>query len=288
MITHTSLESLEKYRDRLGDELYLFLKGLWEIRSSAPSIDWEPKEAQPSIEMLAQEPYFVGDAPLISAEMFKVSYLPILRYMASKNEGLLPMAEELEKSVLPELVDADFENALTDTPGLIVTIANRIELELSQDQLMMLNFTIAQALSPFAIQAASKISLPEKLELADGSCPICGQMAEIAYLEEPKHEHGAPRRLWCDFCEADWAYERIRCVPCGERSQTKLSYHFDEADDSRRIYYCTECDQTMKVLVEGALASPDQIDLRLESTLMMGLEEAVSAHVAEKKIADSN
>ncbi|MCL2526718.1 MAG: formate dehydrogenase accessory protein FdhE [Coriobacteriia bacterium] len=123
-----------------------------------------------------------------------------------------------------------------------------------------------------------------------GDCPVCGHPAAMATLREVEGEgYGSPRQLWCAHCENVWDFERIRCTRCGTRTQAALSYHFDEGDMARRIYFCKLCDGTQKTLSEKDLKEDCQlVDLRLESLLMEPLEQAVAQHCLAKKIAESN
>jgi len=136
---------------------------------------------------------------------------------------------------------------------------------------------------------SSEEASPCKGSDSGGGCPICGHAAEVGVLLNSKEEgRGAQRMLWCAYCEHQWSYDRIRCVRCGTRSQDALSYHFDEGDIARRIYYCDDCEGTLKVLCEKNLDVPSEVDLRLEGILMAGLEQAVREHCARRKVARSN
>ncbi|MCL2402656.1 MAG: formate dehydrogenase accessory protein FdhE [Coriobacteriia bacterium] len=130
-------------------------------------------------------------------------------------------------------------------------------------------------------------SAPVDFAAEKGDCPLCGYGAEMGILlDSGKETEGSARKLWCAYCEHVWNYERIRCTRCGTRNQDALSYHFDEDDSARRIYYCSECQGTQKVLNEKDLENPAEVDLRLEGILMEGLEQAVQEHCADKRGAD--
>ncbi|MCL2437718.1 MAG: formate dehydrogenase accessory protein FdhE [Coriobacteriia bacterium] len=122
-----------------------------------------------------------------------------------------------------------------------------------------------------------------------GDCPTCGHAAEMGVLLDSEGEgQGSARKLWCGYCENLWEYDRIRCTRCGTRSQEALSYHFSAEDDARRVYFCEECDGTQKVLCEKSITHPAEVDIRLESILMTGLEDAVREHCKKKQVAKLN
>ena len=200
MITHTDRDSIERYRERLGKELYTQLIQLWE---EGERLDCKEAEVAPSADVVA----------------------------------------------------ATAVNANSDT----VDGSDIDKLE------------------------------SEKAAAENGDCPNCDTPAEMGILlKESEEGKGSSRRLWCGICENCWDYERIRCTRCGTRTQQALSYHFDEGNNGRRIYFCQECEGSQKVLCEKDLKDFAKIDLRLESILMSPLEEAVRAHCLAKKIAANN
>lgn len=139
-------------------------------------------------------------------------------------------------------------------------------------------------------EVASSARLAEDAEKGEsGDCPKCGHAAEMGILLDSGTDgKGSARQLWCAYCEEVWRFDRIRCTRCGTRSQDALSYHFDEADNARRIYFCEKCEGTQKVLCEKGLRNPSEVDLRLESILMTDLEQAVREHCTQKRVAKTN
>jgi FdhE protein len=193
MITQTDIESIHRYRSRLGEELYQHLLELWQ-----------------------------------------------------ESEQVQEQAQEQDKEQVQQ-----------------------------QDE--------GQAGDQVQAPSLSESALPENTVLDNGDCPVCGHAAEIGILLDLADEkEGSPRKLWCSYCENLWDFDRIRCTRCGTRTQESLSYHFNEGDRARRIYYCSECEGTQKVINEKGLENPQHLDLRLESILMVDLEQVVQNHCADK------
>jgi len=282
VIAHTGIESINRYRGTLREEFCDFLGGLWKVRAAVPVLEWALQETGPDAESLSDKPYFAHEQPQMTADFFREAFAPVIRYLASSQSDFAEVAEKLEKEVLLQLADSDLAKAFTEPQMLIARLSKELGLELGSDSWFALQLGVITVLGPTACAAASQITLPEGIEAKDGSCPVCGQPAEIGILKETDELHGSPRELWCAFCETQWPYQRIRCTHCGSRSQTDLSYHFDEGDEKRRIYFCRACSKTQKILVEKDIQNPDEVDLRLEAIALAGLEEAVWRRCLEK------
>jgi len=69
-----------------------------------------------------------------------------------------------------------------------------------------------------------------------GSCPLCGSLPEISFIEE-----NGRRMLACSFCRHQWPVPRIQCPFCRNGDAEALGYHGSEEDPSRRIDTCERC-----------------------------------------------
>ena len=59
------------------------------------------------------------------------------------------------------------------------------------------------------------------------SCPICGGVADFAFLEK---EQGA-RWLMCSRCSMEWLFQRIQCPYCGTQKHQSLAYRTNSPGD---------------------------------------------------------
>jgi hypothetical protein len=271
VITHTNPKSIQAYRDRLGEELYKFLSGLWKLRDDVPKIDSEDFT--------------------MSVEDFKALFVPVIRFIAVSEHAFVATAQKLEEEIVPQLTGDDLKDTLFNPQALADIFAEKLEIsaEDNADQWVTFNMALVASLSPFALQVARNTASDEKPVCDKGCCPVCKQDAEMGILTATDDEStGSPRKLWCSYCETEWAYDRIRCTRCGTRNQESLTYHYDDGDSGRRIYFCSECESTQKVLCEKSLDDSADIDVRIEAMLMSGLEHAVSEHCLQKKVAASN
>lgn len=67
-----------------------------------------------------------------------------------------------------------------------------------------------------------------------GTCPFCGGPPSFADLAEDGR-----RVLWCHLCGAGWAFSRLRCPYCGNRSPRELTRF--QAEDKEEGYQFTAC-----------------------------------------------
>lgn len=253
-----------------------FLKGLWEIQAeieqAAPSYTAAP--AADSTDALATgQPLFLVATPEIPTDSYLAAVRRIADYVAD-NAGL----EDDEVSALKE---ADFESALTDEvvgaaladmDGFIDIVAASLGAENEDSPLsdITLTFILSSAITPF-ITSAAKTALDtlgdfEWTIWGSGNCPVCGSAAALGRMTEGNAQQGAGRKLWCSACHAEWGYERIRCVRCGNRVQDELHYTYEESDPAHRLHLCDECHGYAKFTFESEMDKP----------LSMVVEEAVS------------
>jgi len=90
-----------------------------------------------------------------------------------------------------------------------------------------------------------------------GFCPVCGSPPALSYLRK---EEGK-RILWCQFCETQWSFMRLKCPFCSNEDQKNLRYFFTEENDPHRVYVCDKCKKYVKTIDLRKLEKPEDLDL---------------------------
>ncbi len=98
-------------------------------------------------------------------------------------------------------------------------------------------------------------------------CPVCGNAADVAYLDEDGFRH-----LVCAVCDSEWKVERIGCPYCGEKDPKKLRYY--PYDPHYRLYHCETCGATLPAMDLREAGSLDLPALRAAGVEMRFLLEA--------------
>lgn len=250
--------------------------GVWEIQrtvaSSLPQPAISPESARAG---LAQgKPIFGVAAPAVDMSAYLEACAKIAAYVA--DTGVLPQAQG------EGLRAFDFSPAFTQ--GL-AEAAHAPEAWVSRTAAVVARessgavshptaaFVLHSALVPFLAPAAAAVLEsvgPIGAEShALGSCPVCGSAAAMGRVGERTHTQGAQRVLWCEWCHAEWAYDRIRCARCGTRDAEKLRYTHVEPDEARRVHLCDDCQGYLRVVFED----------EVEGAVSMLVESVLSAHL---------
>jgi transcription elongation factor Elf1 len=96
---------------------------------------------------------------------------------------------------------------------------------------------ITAALAPFLAAHSEALSELVAQELwRRKSCPICGGVADFAFLEK---DQGA-RWLMCSRCSMEWLFQRIQCPYCGTQKHQSLAYRTN-SQGIYHLYTCEEC-----------------------------------------------
>ncbi len=93
----------------------------------------------------------------------------------------------------------------------------------------------------FVLQAMLRAyarGLAEDTEAEGARCPVCGGLADVAYLDQDGFRH-----LVCGVCDSRWPAPRIGCPYCGETDAKKLHYY--PYDPHYRLYECQTCGATL-------------------------------------------
>jgi FdhE protein len=125
---------------------------------------------------------------------------------------------------------------------------------------------ISAALAPFLAAHSEALSELVAQELwRRKSCPICGGVADFAFLEK---DQGA-RWLVCSRCRMEWLFQRIQCPYCGTQKHESLAYRTN-SQGLYRLYTCEECHGYIKA-IDLRKAGSDVL-LPLEGILTVDLD----------------
>jgi transcription elongation factor Elf1 len=125
---------------------------------------------------------------------------------------------------------------------------------------------ISAALAPFLAAQSEALSELVAQELwRRKSCPICGGVADFAFLEK---DQGA-RWLMCSRCTMEWLFQRIQCPYCGTQKHESLAYRTN-SQGLYRLYTCEECHGYIKA-IDLRKAGSDVL-LPLEGILTVDLD----------------
>ena len=101
-----------------------------------------------------------------------------------------------------------------------------------------LGFMLLQLAKPLLERRAESLGLLlEGLDWRQGSCPVCGSLPEMAYLEGT----GGQRWLRCSLCAHHWRFSRTACPVCGNEDQNQLEFFYAEGRESERVDSCRQC-----------------------------------------------
>jgi formate dehydrogenase accessory protein FdhE len=108
-------------------------------------------------------------------------------------------------------------------------------------------FFAKSVLQPYLHWLAETKATPVGRELAGGerTCPFCGGMPQLSFLQARESESGN-RDLLCADCLCSWEFRRIVCANCGEERPAKLGYFHSPEFDHIRIEACDSCKHYLK------------------------------------------
>lgn len=104
------------------------------------------------------------------------------------------------------------------------------------------HFLAETALRPY-LQLAAEKAQPEISTAVHGAgCPVCGEPARLAQLEEGKKE------LYCPRCLAHWNDKRLTCSHCGNDDHETIRFMTVEGDAAFQIQVCEKCHGYLKIV----------------------------------------
>ena len=228
--------------------------GQEDLKASLPDLDAPLPVADPA--RLAQ------GIPLARVKDFlDCAALPLAEYLEQAWTALRPALEQGFPRLGPELeaLDAAWQAKTLDPAGCLRALLEG-EKEAVENQAGLLGmapasleFVLLQLAKPWLEQRAQALAalLPQG-QWTQGSCPVCGSLPEMAYLQK----EGGQLWLRCSLCAHHWRFERLRCPVCGNREQKELEFFYAQGREGERVDCCHACGKYLVTLDIRALASP--------------------------------
>lgn len=140
------------------------------------------------------------------------------------------------------------------------------KLGLDKEDLFFLGLQLGKPVFElYADELKGKINLSN---WGKGYCPVCGSPPAFAYLRK---EDGK-RILWCQFCETEWSFMRLKCPFCSNEDQNSLRYFFTEEESFYRVDVCDRCKKYLKTIDQRKMPDPDKLLLYRESIQTLSLD----------------
>ena len=200
-------------------------------------------------------------APLAAVEdLLSCQGLDLGDYLADAAKALLPALEKGFPALGPDVEamgKALAEKTLEVNVGLEALLGGeRRELERQATQAGLspasLEFILLALVKPLLERRAEALApLLEGQEWHQGSCPVCGSLPEMAFLQG----EGGQRWLRCSLCAHHWRFSRTVCPVCANEDQDQLEFFYAEGREGERVDSCRRCG---KYLVSLDLRGMDQ------------------------------
>ncbi|WP_419954951.1 formate dehydrogenase accessory protein FdhE [Neobacillus niacini] len=104
-------------------------------------------------------------------------------------------------------------------------------------------FLAETALRPYLQVTAEKIQHDITHGVPGSGCPICGEPARLAVLEDE-----GKKVMTCPRCLAHWNAKRVECAHCGNDDHKTIQFLTIEGDASSQIQVCDKCTGYIKVI----------------------------------------
>lgn len=253
-----------------------FLEGLWDIQSRIESIDrpYTAPAGEVSREALVSgQPLFAAAAPHVPVAEYADAVARIAHYTSDTAGLSAEQAEALRATDFAAALSEDrLAGAVRDVDTFVAVVASELGAQPAGPLTpATVAFVLVSALVPFltgpSAKALEALGDYDWHAWGQGRCPVCGAAASMGRMGESTAGQGAERVLWCGHCHAEWGYERIRCVRCGNRNPDKLRYSHLEGDPAHRVHLCDECHGYAKFVFVDDLKKP----------LSMVVEDAMTA-----------
>lgn len=280
-----SKKELQRHAKDLGQEYVDFFTGLWDVQESIEPLEWEPKDTQALTDAAkAGAPMFSLEAPVMTAQYLFENLAKVARYIADKVSSFDAYPRKIEQILeagdeAPLLSTEALSSIFLDQSAAITELAEALDIETDSADFEYLRLALSAVLEPTAHAAAAKVDVPEITNFKEALCPVCGSPSPVGVHKDAGVNEGSPREMWCSLCGINYRFYRIACTRCGNKSQEELGYSFAEGDDAHRIYTCTSCLGTQKIVLETGLKYVP--DPRAEGLAMVELEEQVQEALFE-------
>jgi FdhE protein len=104
-------------------------------------------------------------------------------------------------------------------------------------------FLAETALRPYLQVTAEKVQKDIDKAVPGAGCPVCGEPARIASLEEE-----GKKVMHCPRCLAHWHARRLECSHCGNEDHKTIQFLTIEGDAVSQIQVCDECNGYIKII----------------------------------------
>lgn len=252
-----SLDQLARQTPALKEVIKAFRplkRGQAEIKAGLPALD------QPL--PLVDGPRLAQGAPLAGVEDFLACQgLDLAGYLRQAADKLLPALAKGLPALAPDLAALSGlldKNELDAAAGLKALLGGDQEALEAQAQgaglaPAALGFILLQLAKPLLERRAEALApLLQGHEWRQGSCPICGSLPEMAFLQG----EGGQRWLRCSLCAHHWRFSRTLCPVCGNQDQDKLEFFYAEDRQRERVDCCRACDKYVVTLDARGLDAP--------------------------------
>jgi len=122
-------------------------------------------------------------------------------------------------------------------------------------------FLAETALRPYLQLTAEKVQHEITHAVPGAGCPVCGEPARLAVLEDE-----GKKVMTCPRCLAHWHAKRIECAHCGNDDHNTIQFITLEGDATSQIQVCDKCTGYIKVIdTRQYLSKPSSAMLDLNS-----------------------
>ncbi|WP_160724480.1 formate dehydrogenase accessory protein FdhE [Bacillus sp. USDA818B3_A] len=104
-------------------------------------------------------------------------------------------------------------------------------------------FLAETALRPYLRQIAEKVQPEIHRAVPGAGCPVCGEPARLAAVEED-----GKKMIHCPRCLVHWSARRLECSHCGNEDHQTIYFLEIEGDVTSKIQVCEECNGYIKII----------------------------------------
>ncbi len=248
----STLEKLQQTADRITSirpayrEIIDFYSRVFQVQEqSLQNIQLPPIIIEPDLLKIKQK----NELPLIDPSEFLIdstaatqTFEAVCDLAVELAPGLAGNARFLKKTVSERSFDPDalFSAVLNQQDQAIQDLSRLLDVP-EQELILFGYLSIAPSIRACAEQL--EIYLAGMPELQKGYCPICGNLPDMAFLDQDGRQF-----LHCCFCGHEWKAKRIGCVYCGNNGKDMQHYFYNEEEKEYRVNLCDHCRQFIKLV----------------------------------------
>jgi FdhE protein len=188
-------------------------------------------------------------------------------------EVMIQMAGGLENvcgGAISQIGLAVEENRLDVSDLLMHVVAGEKDLVAAAAQSLRLDPGLVWMLARNALKPALRAwcrqltPMAEGIPWNNGCCFICGAGALLAELRQDNQV----KHLRCGQCGADWRFNRLQCMYCGNEDHHSLGYLYSEDRPNMiQAEVCDKCNGYLKVITTYAPTAPEMLAVEDLATL---------------------